>query len=355
MSGRFPLGPFDSGLRQPFLIECDLEGARVTAASFNSGFGRRGVEHAFEGAGLVEATRLAARICAPSSIAHSLAFCCAVEDAEGVDVEDGPAALRAVLAEYERIAAHLGVLSDVGRSLEDDIVCRGPGRYISRVCRAFTAASGSPFAFGMIVPGGVRVEGSLEAIDGLSDMRRALARDSSFWEVKLKASRARLLGARLPGGAVPGEAPSAPAFRASGTDVDLRSGESAYGCYSKVDCEPVVRQDGTALDRLLLLTAEIRASLGIIEEVGGGVEPVPGEPEEFPSEGGNGVGVCESPTGAVEHRVSLGPGGTVIHNRIVTQVEAVAGTVGDALSGIMYEDLVPSVLSFHLCAACINL
>ncbi len=351
MSGRLPFGPFDSGIRQPFLIECDIEGALITAASFQSGFGRRNVELAFEGAGIVEARRLAARICAASSIAHSLAFCQAVEEAEGVEVEEGPAALRVVLAEYERIAAHLGVISDAGRSLEDDIVYRGPLRYISRVRLAFTEASGSPFAFGVVVPGGVSVEGSMEAIGGLSDIRSALERDCSFWEAKLKASRARLLGARLPGGS---ELPSAPAFRASGIDVDLRSGKGAYGYYSNLEYKPVTRRDGTALDRLLLLTAEVRASLGVIEDAGGGLEQVK-EPEEFPSKGGDGVGVCESPTGAVEHRVSLGPGLVVIHDRIGTQVKAVAGHVGDALAGIMYEDLVPSVLSFNLCSACIDL
>ncbi len=354
MSGRLPFGPFDSGIRQPFLIECDIEGALIAAASFRSGFGRRNVELAFEGAGIVEARRLAERICAASSIAHSLAFCQAVEEAEGVEVEDGPAALRVVFAEYERIAAHLGVISDAGRSLEDDIVYRGPLRYISRVRLAFKEASGNPFAFGMVVPGGVSVEGSLEAIRGLSDIRSALERDCSFWGAKLKASRARLLGARLPGGSVAGEPPSAPAFRASGSDIDLRSQKGAYGYYSNLEYKPVTRRDGTALDRLLLLAAEVRASLGVIEDAGGGLEQVE-EPEEFPSNGGNGVGVCESPTGAVEHRVSLGPGRVVIHDRIGTHVEAVAGHVGEALAGVMYEDLVPSVLSFNLCSACIDL
>jgi len=351
MSGRLPFGPFDSGIRQPFLIECDIEGAQITAASFQSGFGRRNVELAFEGASIVEASRLAARICAASSIAHSVAFCQAVEEAEGVEVEDGPAALRVVFAEYERIASHLGVISDAGRSLEDDIVYRGPLRYISRVRLAFKEASGNPFGFGMVVPGGISVEGSLETISGLCDIRRALKRDCSFWEAKLKASRARLLGARLPGGS---ESHSAPAFRASGIDVDLRSGKDACGYYSNLEYKPVTRRDGTALDRLLLLAAEVRASLGVIEEAGGGLEQVE-EPEEFPSRGGDGVGVCESPTGAVQHRVSLGPGRVVIHNKIETQVEAVAGHVGDALAGIMYEDLVPSVLSFNLCSACIDL
>ena len=108
------------------------------------------------------------------------------------------------------------------------------------------------------------------------------------------------------------------------------------------------------MDRLLLLAAEVRASLGVIEDAAGGLEQVE-EPEEFPSNGGNGVGVCESPTGAVEHRVSLGPGRVVIHDRIGTHVEAVAGHVGEALAGVMYEDLVPSVLSFNLCSACIDL
>lgn len=354
MKGTLPLGPFDTGMRQPLMIECELEGACVTSARLRYGLGRRGVEMAFEGVTPAEGQYLAARICARSSIAHSLAFCHAAEDAAGVELEEGPAAFRVVLAEYERIASHLEVISDVGRSLEDDIVYHGPRRYLARVREAFTGASGNPFGRGMVVPGGLSVEGSEDAISGLADIRGALRRDSGFWEAKLKLSGARLRSARLPGGSDPGDKRSAPAFRASGDSADLRSGETAYGYYSDLDCRPVTREGGTALDRLLVLTSEIRASLDIIKEAGGKARP-PGSPGEFPSGRGTGVGVCESPSGGVEHRVFLGSGGRVIRNRISAQVAAVAEVTGDALSGIRYEDLVPTALSFNLCAACLDL
>lgn len=353
MKGRLPIGPFDPCLREPLVIEVEIEGGCVTKAELRAGLGRRDVEQGFDGLVPDEALDLVARICGRASMAHSFAFCQALEAASRIEVEPGPSALRVVLAEYERIAAHLGVISDTGRSLEDDIVYRGPRRYMARIRDAFGTATGTPFGFGAIVPGGVKLPGGAEAIDMLSGIHRPLERESSFWEKKMALSRKRLSGARLLLESMPGDGPPAPAFRASGYDRDLRSGENAYGLYGELACEPVVARGGRALDRLLVLTGEIRASLSIIRQAGDR-GPEPGTPGEIAFRKGNGVGVSESPEGAVEHLVFLGSEGRIIRNRVNCAAAGVAEAVCAALEGVNYEDLVPSLLSFNLCAACLD-
>jgi len=351
LKGRLPFGPFDSGLRMPLSFEFELEGSLITSAELRAGTGHCNVELGFEAVTPLTGLMLAERICRRSSIAHAFACCMALEDAMRIEVAAGPSACRVLLAEYERVAGHLGVISDIGRSLEDDIVYRGPRRYIARIREAFRRASGNPFGFGMIAPGGVRLEDET-AFDGIRSMARALERDTVFWRRKLMLSRGRLKGARLSSGDIPEGYPPAPALRAAGYARDLRSGEAAYGYYQELSYRPVARVEGRTLDRVLLLLDEIGASLQLVGEINDRREAFSGVLEDIGFHQGKGVGVCESPEGAIEHTVFLGSDGTILRNRISCAVEGVAGLATGALSGTSYFDVVPSLLSFYLCHAC---
>lgn len=355
MKGKLPLGPFDTALRQPLLLELELDGPRVAAASLRHGLSRRGIELGFEGLAPEQGLELAGRICARSCVAHSVAFCQALEDALGVQVGGPPAAFRAIIAEYERVASHLSVISDIGRAISDDMVYGGPRRYVGRIRDAFRKASGSPFGLGMTVPGGARVDGDGRALRELSRTWKAIERDCGLWAFKLKLSGARLRGARLPGSSFEEDATPAPAFRAAGLARDARSGESAYGYYGLFYYRPVTREGGSALDRALLLLGEVRASIAVIRKLSDAEGVNPGLPEEVLFRKGSGVGVCESPDGAVEHKVFLGAEGKIIRNRVSSAVAAVAEVTPEALAGAFYEDVAPAVISLCLCAACLDL
>ena len=347
--GKLSLGPFDPCLGGPLLLECELEGNLVSKASLRSETGRRGVEAAFEGATQEAALSVAARICHLSSVAHSLAFCQALEDATRLKVEPGAAGYRVVLAELERIASHLEVLSGMGRALEDDVIYMGPRRYLGWIREIFRMASGNPFGFGLVVPGGVAPAG--EILKALEDNLGPLARDTRFWEAKIKFSRARLACAVLDPGKVPEEGHTSPAFRASGISRDLRAGDGAYGFYTELGYIPVVEVEGNAYARVRLLLREIRASCSLITKAAGQAEPLRGE---IPPSGGkgSGVGICESPGGAVEHRVFMTAEGNIMRARVSCSAGAVASLTGDALAGVHCEDLVPVLLSFYLCDSC---
>lgn len=352
MNARLPLGPFDTALRQPVLVECGIEGATISSAEIRSWLPPGLMERCFDGLDPLEGQGLAGRICSRSSIAHSLAYCQAVEEASGIEVESQAAAFRAVAAEYERIASHLGAISDVGRALCDDVVCRGPRRYITRVRKAFEEASGSAFGFGMIVPGGGLVNGGTRRIRELSGMWKALERDCGFWGLKLKLSGARLRSSALPVGAMDEDTPPAPAFRAAGLARDARSGENAYGAYRDFYYRPVVREGGTALDRCMLLLGEVRASIAVIRKLSDAEGVSPGPVPEVHFRSGRGVGISESPEGAVEHTVFLGSEGRIIRNRVRCAASAVALAAPQAIAGAFYEDVAPAVISLCLCAAC---
>lgn len=354
MKGRLPLGPFDPAWGEPLLLEVELEGGVVTGAGLETGLGYRGIERAIEGAPLERALEIVSRMCARSSVAHGFAFCRAVEDACGTRVQESPSALRVLLAEYERIAAHLGAVSRLGRALEDDIIYRGPRRYAAAVREAFRGACGDPFGFGAVVPGGVRLPGDPDAFGSLPAMFRPMGRDIGLWEKKLALSRGRLAGAVLGGRSADEDKAPSPAFRASGSRSDLRSRENAYDFYGKLDYDPVTREGGSSLDRVLVLLGEVRSSAALIERTIAEVDAGPGVTESFEFKKASGVGYCESPHGAIEHRVFLGSGGKLIRDRMSCAAEVVGDAMTEALRGTRHEDLLGAVVSFCVCASCID-
>jgi Ni,Fe-hydrogenase III large subunit len=327
----------------------------VSGASSDFVTGGRNIQLGFDDLDLADGLKLAGMICARSSIAHSLAYCQALEEAVAVErVDDSALAFRAIVAEYERIASHLGVLSDIARSISDDVVYKGPRRHAERIRDAFTKVSGNPFGRGLIVPGGVSIPGDGKALEELREVLKPLERDCGFWTKKLSMSRARLRGSRLEADRFDYDAPCAPALRASGLARDTRSGESAYGYYAASHYRPCVREGGTAYDRALLLLDEVRASAGLVGRAVAAEGVSPGVPMEFELCAGKGVGVCESPEGAIEHVVFLGEG-KLIRNRVSSAVPFVAGLMPGALEGSLYEDVAPALISMYPCAPCLDL
>jgi Ni,Fe-hydrogenase III large subunit len=281
-------------------------------------------------------------------------LCEAVEEAQGIEVPDSDAAMRVVLSEWARIASHLEVISDLGLALEDDLVYGRPRRYVDRIRFAFEGMCRNPFGFGVLVPGGVEISGDLEAMDELSETAKALARDCGFWAGKLRMSRPRLAAGRIAGSDLPEGHPPAPAFRASGSSADLRSGEDARGFYSELGYRPVRREGGTALDRAQVLLGEIVSSLELIEKVRRVGGECRGAPDVVAGGKGSSSGAWESPHGALEYRVLMGSEGRIMRVRVFGAARDVADLSGRALQGTAAEDVSATIVSLNLCERCMG-
>ncbi|MBU1672420.1 MAG: nickel-dependent hydrogenase large subunit [Actinobacteria bacterium] len=354
MTTRLSIGPYDSVLRTPLLVETVLEDDQVREATVRYSPGARGVELRFEAASPTDAVALTERICARSSVAHATAFCMAVEDACGLEIEPGAEALRLVLAECERIASHLETVSDVGLAIEDEVAYRLPRRYLPRLRDLFTALAGNPFGFGLLEPGGLRVEAEPQ-MDSLNRLLGPLRRDSRFVERKLALSRARLGGHSRTVAVSEDEPVASPALRAAGLRRDLRAGETAYGMYSRLPYRPVFSEGGGALDRVRVLMGEVRASIELIEKAMAYENLSPGHRVAAPLRAGNGMGAVEGPEGSIVYRVFLGSEGRIIRVRIGTAAPLVAETAEVSLRRLSFEDVPAALASFGLCAACLEL
>lgn len=348
MSGRLPIGPFDAVLRQPLLLECEVEGLRVTGASLSRMEpGGHGYEVSFEGVTPGEGASLASRACARSGVHHAMAFCMAVEDALGVEVPSSHAAARIALSEWARVASHLEVVSDLGRALEDDLVYARPRRYLEAVRAGFEEACGNAFGFGSVVPGGVEIA-RREGLERLEEVAGPLVREARTWSRKLRLSRGRLSGGVLE---LDEDHWPATAFRASGSTLDMRSGAESSDPYRETGYRPRVRAGGTALDRAEVMLAEITASIDLAGRVRGSLPKEEGAPAlKYGS--GSGVGSAESPHGGLEYTVLLGSEGRVVRAMRASAASQVLNCAGRGLEGIMYEDAACQLVTFNLCESC---
>jgi len=113
-----PVGPVHAGIIEPGHFRFHTIGEDMLRLEGHLGYVHKGIEKIAEGRDIPGLLRLAARVSGDSSISHSWAAAQAMEHALEVDVPPRALALRAILAERERIANHCGdigaICNDVG-------------------------------------------------------------------------------------------------------------------------------------------------------------------------------------------------------------------------------------------------
>lgn len=357
MREHLQLGPFDSSVRLPFFLGLELNRGLVDTVHIHSEETVSGGGAGFEGSTIEEGLYKAGRLCCRSSIAHQVAFCQAMEEALGIDVDPEMGLFRVLVAELERITAHLEVISDVARCIEDGLMFSGAVKYIQEIRSNLAETSGNPFGFGLIVPGGVFLKsGTGEGIPvyHLSKTISALVRDVGFWTGKLRLMKRRFGSAGLDRSLIPDGAMTAPAFRASGFGGDRRKGEEAYGAYRSLAADVEIGGDGLTLDRLLVLLGEIVDSAGLIREVYKSGWSAFDGPTRVEAQSGKGMGFSEGPHGAIEYHVVVDSRAVIRKCRLYTAATDVAGVIPWVLQGIPYKDVVISLLSFSPCPFCLE-
>src|SRR5690606_25126544 len=108
---QIPVGPVHAGIIEPGHFRFTASGETVVRLEERLGYVHKGIDGLLTGADLDRAAKLAGRTSGDSTVAYAIAFARAVEAA--LDIEAPPRAvwLRALMAELERLANHLG---DIG-------------------------------------------------------------------------------------------------------------------------------------------------------------------------------------------------------------------------------------------------
>src|SRR5437763_1614116 len=113
---QIPVGPVHAGIIEPGHFRFTANGETVVRLEERLGYVHKGIGALMAGAPIERAAALAARASGDSTVAFSLAFARAVEDALGIEVPPRAAWLRALAAELERLANHFG---DIGAVCND--------------------------------------------------------------------------------------------------------------------------------------------------------------------------------------------------------------------------------------------
>jgi Ni,Fe-hydrogenase III small subunit len=180
---QMPIGPVRQGIAEPGHLRLTCLGESVVRLEARLGYAHKGALVLLRGKSPRAAARYAARLSGDAAVAHAIAFAHATEAATDCPAPPRAAALRAVMAEMERIANHLGDLGAIGTAAG---LATGPARlgyHREMLLRAAAIAFGHRLMMDVVVPGGIAADiapGGAEAIHralaALADALPALTR-----------------------------------------------------------------------------------------------------------------------------------------------------------------------------------
>ena len=310
-----PVGPVHAGVIEPGHFRFTVNGETVVRLEARLGYTHKGIEGLMQGATLARAVTLAGHVSGDSTVAYALAFSRAAEAALGLDVPARAHHLRAVAAEMERLANHLGDIGAICNDAAFSLMLAHCAVLRERTLRAAEAAFGHRLMRGLVVPGGVAKDLSAEGIVAI----RALAaevranfpklvelydnttslQDRTVATGTLTFELARRFGA---GGYV---------GRASGRDFDARKA-FAYPPYERLSFEVPVFGEGDVNARVWVRIREVEESLSLIGQLLGSLPEGPLATTPAPAgEAREGIAVVEGFRGDVLAWLRLDADGTV--------------------------------------------
>ena len=310
-----PVGPVHAGIIEPGHFRFQAVGETVLNLEERFGYVHKGIEKIAEGREPEGLVRLAGRISGDTTVAHSWAACQAMERAAKVDVPPRGLAIRAVLAERERIANHLG---DIG-AICNDVGFTFAQMQFSRLRedwqRGNRAVFGHRLLMDRIAPGGVWQDLTAQNISLLLEQNTALRPELDSLLPILDdhpSLEDRLLGA----GELSPEAAATLGVvgyvgKASGQDYDLRR-DHAYAPYDQLSVESPCLQSGDVAARVQVRGSEIGDSLKLLDRL---LKELPsGETRaewKTPQPGTEGLGLVEGWRGEIISHVRFDDDGRI--------------------------------------------
>ncbi|MDD1772221.1 MAG: NADH-quinone oxidoreductase subunit C [Methanomassiliicoccales archaeon] len=298
-----PVGPVHAGVIEPGHFRFSTAGEPIINLEVRLGFVHRGVEKSMEGCPLPRALRLTERISGDNGVAHSMAFCQAVE--MGTDVPERAKMLRCIYSEMERIYNHLGDIGGMATDVAFAVPAAAAATLRERMLRLNHDLTGHRLLWGTMVPGGVAKDIDAERSDHLQNALVDLGLSFDPIEDTLFNSPSFLDRVETTGTLSLSQAKdlraTGPVARASGWDRDARR-DFPYAAYARMGFQVQVQREGDVLSRLRVKIGEMRESMSIVKQCLDLMQD--GELRvEVPVPDGMGVGLVESPRGELVHCV----------------------------------------------------
>jgi len=264
-----PVGPVHAGIIEPGHFRFTAQGETVVRLEERLGYVHKGIDALMQGATIARGAELAGRTSGDSTVAYGWAYAQAVEAALGVAVPERAVWLRAIMAELERLANHLGDIGAICNDAAFAMMLAQCGVLREQVLRTADACFGHRLMRDRIVPGGVSHNLTDTGAEALRDVLGTISTRFNGL-VDLYDNTASLLDRTVGTGWLdPGLARrfAAGGFvgRASGRDFDTRR-DLTYAPYNRMAFDIPTRTDGDVNARIWIRIEEVRQSLSLIEQ-----------------------------------------------------------------------------------------
>ena len=310
---QIPVGPVHAGIIEPGHFRFTASGETIVRLEERLGYVHKGIEGLMRGADIATAAKLAGHTSGDSTVAYAYAFARAVEAALDAAVPPRAVWLRALMAELERLANHLGDIGAICNDAAFALMLAHCAVLRERVLRFSGLAFGHRLMMDRIVPGGVAVDFADEAKLTLAALL------AEMWEVfprlvNLYDNTASLQDRTVGTGILTADlarrfAAGGPIGRASGGTFDTRRA-LPYTPYDSLPFRVPMREDGDVNARVWLRIREVEQSLLLIERI---ADALPDGPlkVDVPAREGEGAALVEGFRGDIFASVRLGPEGRV--------------------------------------------
>jgi Ni,Fe-hydrogenase III large subunit len=264
------VGPVHAGVIEPGHFRFTAAGETLVRVEQRLGYTHKGIEGLMAGANLGQAARLAGRTSGDSAVAYALAFALAAEAALGIEAPPRARWLRALMAELERLANHLGDIGGICNDASFALMQAHCAVLREQVLRAADASFGHRFMRDRVVPGGAAADldasGRATIAALVAEIRRRFPHLMELYD-KTASLQDRTVGAGIARAELVREyAAGGYVGRASGRGFDARR-SPGYAPYDELKFEVPVLEAGDVDARVLIRAREIEQSLGLVEQI----------------------------------------------------------------------------------------
>jgi len=264
------VGPVHAGVIEPGHFRFTASGETVVRLEQRLGYAHKGVEGLMQGASLERAAQLAGRVSGDSTVAYGFAFSRAVEAALGIAAPERAVWLRALLAELERLAQHLGDIGAICNDAAFALMHAHCSVLREDALRASNTAFGHRLMRDIVVPGGVARDLDEEGTKVIRKMLAVIRRRFPAL-VELYDNTASLQDRTVDTGVlkpalVRQYAAGGYIGRASGRSFDARRA-LAYPPYDSLRFDVPVLPEGDVNARVWIRVREVEQSLSMIDQI----------------------------------------------------------------------------------------
>lgn len=262
-----PVGPVHAGIIEPGHFRFHAIGEDMLRLEEHLGYVHKGIEKIAEGRDVSGLLRLAARVSGDSTIAHSWAAAQAMEHALAVKVPPRALAMRALLAERERIANHCGDIGAICNDVGFTFAMVQFSTLRERIQRLNQELFGHRLLMDCIVMGGVIYDMDADGIDAMLAEQRILHAEVAelmpmILEYPSLQDRLRTTGI-LPQETAACLGALGYVGRASNIDYDLRR-DAPYPPYKDLEVKVPLYSDGDVAKRTQVRGDEILVATELI-------------------------------------------------------------------------------------------